>query len=271
MKRWQKKYPPYEGTEPYLYLAFADADEKKVWPVMKALLRRGCRVWYCTGIAGSSRELLHRQDRASGAAWTLLYLTEALVSDKESKSRIMVNQQAKKPIACLDTDGVNRYLAMDIRESTPSIPLHSCKTDREVDAALIRAEGYTQEFIGKPMQVKDPWLGKLTRLFIVLTVLLAGCCLWYFRQTPVYEDTVSFTDPVIREAARTAAGGGILNEEKLQNIQSIYLKEIPESWEDLRLMPDLQEIGISQEAAARADVLPVDAYRIVLYGGLGHE
>ena len=26
MKSWQKRYPPYEGAEPYLYFAFADAD-----------------------------------------------------------------------------------------------------------------------------------------------------------------------------------------------------------------------------------------------------
>lgn len=267
MKNWQGKYPPYEGSEPYLYLAFAGEDARKVWPVMRVLLTRGCRVWYCTGSAGNSQELLHRQERAAGAAWTLLYLTDALMADKESKSRIMVNQKDQKPMTCLDTDGTNRYLAMDLRESTPSIPLYRCKKDAQLDEAMIRAEGYTQDIIGKPVKIKNNWLGKLTGTFLLLTLLLVGCCVLYSQLAPVHEDTVAFADPVIREAVRTAAGGGALSEERLQNIQSIQLTEIPASWSDLSLLPDLQQIEISQSAAIQAENLPLDAYRIVLYGG----
>ena len=54
MKNWQKQYPPYEGGEGYLYFAFADGDAGKVWPVMRTLLQRGVRVWYCGGPAGSA-------------------------------------------------------------------------------------------------------------------------------------------------------------------------------------------------------------------------
>lgn len=268
MKSWQKEHPPYEGTEPYLYMAFADADIRKVWPVMRILLKRGCRVWYCTGPAGNARELLHRQERAAGAAWTLLYLTDALTADKETKSRIMVSQKDKKPITCLDTDGTNRYLAMDIRESTPSIPLYRCKKDVQLEDELIRAEGYTQDIIGKPVKIKNRWLGKLTGTFILLTLLLVGCGYFYYRQAPVHEDTVTFSDPVIREAVRTAAGGGVLSPESLRNIQSLRLRELPESWDDLSMLPDLQQIELSQRAAAQAEELPMDTYRIVLYGGV---
>ena len=267
MKRWQKDYPPYEGTEPYLYLAFADGDAKKVWPVMQLLLKRGCRVWYCTGPAGNSTELLRRQKRASEAAWTLLYLTDGLTADKETKSRIMVNQKEGRPITCLDTDGKNRNLAMDLRESTPSISLLRCKTERALEEALIRAEGYTQDIIGAPVKLKNHWLGKLTGLFAFLTTILVGCCLLYFRQGPVYEGTVTFSDPVIREAVRAAAGGGALNPDSLQTIRVLRLEELPESWEDLSLLPELQQLEIHQNAAVRAEELPLEAYRIVLVGG----
>lgn len=267
MKSWQKKYPPYEGTEPYLYLAFSDADARKVWPVLKVLLERGCRVWYCTGPAGNSQELLHRQERAAGAVWTLLYLSDAMAADKESKSRVMVNQKTQKPITCLDSDGVNRYLAMDIRESTPSIPLYRCKKAEDLDAELIRSEGYSQAFVGTPVKLKDPWLGRLTGLFVLLTLLLAGVCFFLFRQAPVYADTVTFEDPVIREAVRAAAGGGELHPESLQNVRVIRLTEVPENWGDLAMLPDLEQIEIAQEKAVQTEKLPVDTYRIVLYGG----
>ena len=268
MKGWQKNYPPYEGTEPYLYFAFADADAQKVWPVMKVLLKRGCRVWYCTGPAGSSQELLRRQQRASGAAWTLLYLTDALAADKESKSRIMVNQKDQKRITCLKTDDVNRYLAMDIREATPSIPLYHCKKEAELEEALIQAEGYTQNMVGKPVKLKNPWMGKLTALFVLLTVVLIGCCAFYFMKEPVYEDVVVFSNALIREAARAAAGGGPLTPEILEPVQVICLTELPENWDDLSLLPNLQQIHIPQEAVALAEDLPMDTYRIVLDGGV---
>ena len=267
MKSWQKKYPPYEGAEPYLYFAFADADHRKAWSVMKVLLKRGCRVWYCTGPAGDSRELLRRQERAAGAAWTLLYLTDAMTADKEGKSRIMANQKEHKCITCLDTDGINRYLAMDLRESTPRIPLSHCKKDAQLDEALIRAEGYSQDILGKPVKIRSNRLGRLTGTLLILALIMVGCCIFYSRQAPVYADTVTFSDPVIREAVRTAAGGGVLSEESLQNIQSLHLTQLPENWSDLCLLPALQEIVISQDAAVRAEELPLDAYRIVLYGG----
>lgn len=267
MNNWQRKYPPYEGTEPYLYFAFADGDARKAWHIMKILLKRGCRVWYCTGPAGNSQELLHRQARAAGAVWTLLYLTDALTADKDSKSRIMVNQKDQKPILCLDTDGKNRYLAMDIRESTPSIPLYQCKNDGELDDALIRAEGFNQDMIGKPVKIKTGWLGKLTGTFFLLALLLLGGCILYFQKEPVYEDSVAFSDPVIMEAARAAAGGGSLSEDSLKAIQTIRLTNLPGSWEDLTLLPDLQQIELPQEAVMQAEELPLGSYRIVLYGG----
>ena len=53
MKNWMKMVPPYEGAEPYVYCAFAEADAAKIWKLLRPLLERGCRVWYCCGAAGA--------------------------------------------------------------------------------------------------------------------------------------------------------------------------------------------------------------------------
>lgn len=267
MTNWQKKYPPYEGEEPYLYFAFADEDARKAWRVMKVLLARGCRVWYCTGVAGNSRELLRRQERASGAALTLLYLTDALESDKDSKTRIMVNQKDQKALLGLDTDRKNHNLAMDIHESTPSIPLYRLKKDEDLEMELIRAEGFTQNMIGKPVTFRSSWMGKLTGVLLLLTVLLVGGCVLSFQKNRTHGDTVKFSDPVIREAARAAAGGGALTEESVLQIRTIRLKELPESWEDLSLLKDLQAVVLPQEAVVEASELPEGSFRLVLSGG----
>ena len=69
------------------------------------------------------------------------------------------------------------------------------------------------------------------------------------------------------EAARNAAGGGALSEESLTDIQVLRLTQLPESWDDLTMLPALEQIEIPQKAAIQAENLPVDSYRIVLYGG----
>jgi len=267
MINWQKKYPPYEGEEPYLYFAFADGDVRKVWRIMKVLLSRGCRVWYCMGPAGNSRELLRRQARASGAELTLLYLTDALEADKDSKTRIMVNQKDQKALLCLDTDRKNHNLAMDIHESTPSIPLYQLNSDAELEDALIRAKGFTQNVIDKPVAVSGNWMGRLTVIFFLLTALLTVGSILYFQSEQTYDDSIRFSDPVIREAARAAAGGVALTEASVEQIQTIRLEELPESWEDLSLLKDLQTIELPQDAVMEGQELPGSSYRIVLYGG----
>ena len=138
MKSWQKKVPPYEGTEPYLYLAFADADAGKVWGVLRPLLERGCRVWYAAGSAGSPEELLRRQERAGNAALTAVYLSRAVTEDKDTKSAVLANQSMNRPILCLDDDGEDRTLAMGLRETTPHIPVYRYRDKAEAEEELVR-------------------------------------------------------------------------------------------------------------------------------------
>ena len=89
MNNRYKKYPPYEGGEPYLYFAFAEADAGKAWEIMRLLLERGCRVWYCMGPASSPDEVLRRQIRYKGAALTLVYLSDGSCKDPNTKSNVL--------------------------------------------------------------------------------------------------------------------------------------------------------------------------------------
>ena len=79
--KWMKQIPPYEGNQPYLYLAFAEEDSRRVWKLLRPLLARGCRVWYAAGAAGSPEELLRRQERAGNATLTAVYLSRAVTED----------------------------------------------------------------------------------------------------------------------------------------------------------------------------------------------
>ncbi|MBQ3803264.1 MAG: hypothetical protein IJK03_06370 [Oscillospiraceae bacterium] len=272
MKNWQKRYPPYEGSEPYLYFAFAEADSAKAWQIMRILLERGCRVWYGSGPSGNADELLRRQKRAEDANLTLLYLTDAACADKDTKSNILVNQKNGKHILCLDPDGADRRLSMGLYETVPHLPLYRLKSRKEIENAVIRAEGFSQEILGEPVRVEGSGsLGKLTALFCVLAVLLAlasfigGRYLRWFQ--PEVPDEVPFTDPVILSAVRNAARGGAITEDLVSEITVLRLSGMPESWEELEKLPALTTVTLPQQALLEEGTLPDGDITVELTGG----
>ena len=272
MKNWQKRYPPYEGSEPYLYFAFAEADSAKAWQIMRILLERGCRVWYGSGPSGNADELLRRQKRAEDANLTLLYLTDAACADKDTKSNILVNQKNGKHILCLDPDGADRRLSMGLYETVPHLPLYRLKSRKEIENAVIRAEGFSQEILGEPVRVEGGGsLGKLTALFCVLAVLLAlasfigGRYLRWFQ--PEVPDEVPFTDPVILSALRNAARGGAITEDLVSEITVLRLSGMPESWEELEKLPALTTVTLPQQALLEEGTLPDGDITVELTGG----
>ena len=274
MKNWHKYFPPYEGEEPYLYVAFAAADEKKVWKILRPLLERGCRVWYRFGPAGGADNLLHDQERSSGAALTLLYLTDAACADKDTKSNVLVNQKYGRPILCLDPDGTDRRLRMGLREDVLHIPLYELRGSGEIEDAIIHAEGFSQDIIGEPVKIAaGNALGRISMVLCVLAILLAALAFAGFRYfhwfTPDFLDEVALNDPVIVSAVRKAARGSPITEEFANGLIELRLDAMPESWDDLNSLPSLERIEIPQQAIIDGGSLPEGGYTIELSGGDG--
>ena len=272
MSSWWKTIPPYEGEEPYLYFAFAEADAQKVWRYLQPLLERGCRVWYCFGPADSSGELLRRQARSGGAALTLLYLTDAACSDLDTKTNVLVNQKSGRQILCLDPDGTDRRLSMGLREDVPHIPLYTFRSGEEAENAILHAPGFSQEMLGEPVRLKSgSLLKRLSVLCCVLALVLAAVSFAVFRFLPGFRpedrDEVTFADPIVLAAVRKAAGGGAVTEEMLPEIRLLQLDGLPDTWEDLALLPSLERIVLPQQAIRPGSTLPEGDYTLELSGG----
>ena len=273
MKNWQSKVPPYTGDEPYLYFAFAEADSAKVWNIMRPLLARGCRIWYMCGNAGTGEAMLARQACAGDAALTLLYLTDAACADPDTKSFVLVNQKFGRPIIALDPDGVDRRLKFGLRENTPHVPLYKYRTDEEKESAIIHAEGFSQDIIGTPITVSGGSLiGNLSKAFCLVAVLLAIISVvglkFFQKPQPEVEvtDEVTFSDPIILEAVREEADGGVITEELVSDITILHLSDVPENWDELSMFPSLEMIELPQEAVMQTEDLP-DGYTIALSRG----
>ncbi len=272
MKSWQKKYPPYEGDEPYLYFAFAEADSQRAWKVLRLLLARGCRVWYTRGPAGSPEELLRRQARSGSAALTVLYLTDAACADKDTKSNVLVNQKLDRPILCLDPDGTDRRLSMGLREYVPHVPVFPGQSDKETESAIIHAEGFSREVLGDPVKVTGGGVvGTLSAALCILAMLLAVTAFAGYRYLhwfqPEIRDEVVFSDPVLLSAVRDEARGGAITEELTSRITSLSLDGMPESWDELALLPALERVRLPQQALADESELPPGDLTVELRGG----
>ena len=272
MKDSFREFPPYEGDSPYLYFAFAEADSRKVREYLRLLYERGCRVWYSCGIADGPEEVLRRQARYRGAALTLVYLSDEACRDQNTKSSVLVNQKFDGPIICLDPDGRDRVLAMGLRESVPHIPLYRIRSREELEDAIFHAEGFSQELLGEPVKIRrDSILPKLSLVLCALAVVLSVLFFTGVREsvTEVIQltDEVELRDPVLLSAVRKAAEGGAITQELVENLKSIDLSGMPESWDDLALLPSLEEIRIPQEALLGGEPLPEGEYTIILTGG----
>jgi hypothetical protein len=71
----QPPFQAYRGDEPYIFVSYAHADKALVYPEIKALHERGCRIWYDEGMRPAhswSEEIAHA---IGGCAFFIVFMT----------------------------------------------------------------------------------------------------------------------------------------------------------------------------------------------------
>ena len=271
-------YPPYMGAEPYIHLCFSDRDERKVRPLLRQLLLRGCRVWYCVGYSRDRTSGNARSQRMLGAGLTVLFLTDSARRDTELKNQLLVCQKARQPILVLNTDGGDRGLSLGLTGQFSSVTPGTGAS--ELVGAIFHSPYFSQLYRGDPLPVYDRlWLRRISVLLIVLALLLAGGAGAYRYLNPPApppqeevappEDAVLFQDEALREAVRFAIGGGPITEEAVAELESLYLSQLPENPKELALLPRLTTLILSEAAAQGAPEQPelYDSYTLIVAGG----
>ena len=270
-----KRYPAYQGGEPYLYLCFADADAKRVKKLIERMYARGTRVWYCVGKARDLNERREREARMKGAALIVAYLSEAAREDLDFKNAALYCQSCGTPILCVDADKGISALSVGFKEDTPHVGGRGCRSAAAQEEALVRCEGFSQELIGEDRIVPPPLIVKTAAALAVVSVLALAAVLlgsrvfgWFAPDIRSY-DTVVIEDDALRAAVRSAVGGGAITEENTAGLETLRLKELPEDGEELEKLGALTRVEIPQELAPDALWLIDEGYTVVLYGGEG--
>ena len=273
-------YPPYMGAEPYIHLCFSDRDERKVRPLLRRLLLRGCRTWYCVGYSRDRTSGNARSQRMLGAGLTVLFLTANARRDTELKNQLLVCQKEKQPILVLNTDGGDSGLSLGLTGKFSSVTPGTHAS--ELVDAILHSPYFSQLYMGDPLPVFDQlWLKRISTLLIVLALLLAGGAGVYRYLNPPApsaqdeviqpEDAVIFQDETLRAAVRSAVGGGPITEEAVAKLETLYLSQLPESLDELALLPRLTTLILSEAAAQGAPEQPelYDGYTLIVTGGDG--
>ena len=102
MNKPERRCPPYEGSDPYLYLCFAEADSEAVFPLLQYLYERGVRIWYTSGVTDNIEKLKHQHERMKNASLLVIYLTENARRDERVKNSLIYYQSKRKTQAVLE-------------------------------------------------------------------------------------------------------------------------------------------------------------------------
>lgn len=274
-------YPPYQGSEPYLYLCFHKGDGKRVKPLLARLYARGCRVWYSLENPWGQRETRAHDRRVKGAAFMAVYLTQKVLEDKGLSASVQFYQSLDRDAVLLVPDNLppDWELLAARAFRTAAARVRADDTTEALESALIRSEGFSHSLIGKPFH-PAAWVFKRAALASASLILIAALLIFLTRiycpppppppdVTPL-PPAAGITDPVVLSAARDALlikETGFLAQDALAGIKRLQLTGTPETLEDLTLFPDLERLVIPQDCVPLAAQLPRDrAYVIIVYG-----
>lgn len=267
-----RRFPPYAGSDPYLYFCFAERDRETVFPLLEQLFLRGCRIWYSPENTADIGKLNHQQERINNASLVVAYLSENARIDERIKASLLYCQQTK-PVICIDTDDGDNELVFGLTASARHVDGKKGRNIGEVEADLIREEGFSQELIGDPVRNTGSGRKGLTVALITAAAVAAAVMTlqigrqqlgWFPTPSPppsvsaaaetlapsVMPDTVSFDDEELTETLRETLGGGQITEERLGEIKELILKKAGGNLSFLDQLPNLETLKVPQSLAA---------------------
>lgn len=227
--RLLKKYPPYEGEDPYIYYCFSPSDTEKAEELLKRLWQRGCRIWYCIGETSDLKLAAYRHERMTGAGLAVVYVSSGLQRDS-SKRNVMFLQSGGTPVIAVDGEAVTN-LSLGLREQTPHIDATG-GIDYGVESELISSELFSRKYIGVPPE---------KRLSGGIKAILAGSC------------TLAAAACAFFILSYLGLTGAPEVTEDSSAVTVITMNEFPEELSDLQQYACLEKIIVPQSLAATAD------------------
>ena len=249
MRKPERRCPPYEGGDPYLYLCFAEKDREAVFPLLEHLYRRGVRIWYSTETTSNIGKLNRQQERMNGASLVVLYLTENVRRTGSEKNTLLYYQRQGKPVISIDTDGGDNELSVGLTPAAKHIDGQTLRSAEELEAALIRTDGFSQELIGDPPVVKNT-AGRAAAVILAAALLVAGISYYGYKRFGWFVTWImpQPAQAITRELAEELAGSlKVYETEARPNETEEKLKALPDGDPAGKLTGEMKTIREAEE------------------------
>lgn len=235
MKRLEDIYPPYIGSEPFIFLCFEAEDTSAAEPILRRLWQRGCRIWYPPDGA-SERDNQKQIEKAS----LVLVVNTAKFAVSKAKRDMMFLQSRGIPVIvadCVRSDVVST----GEHAGTVHISALNGFTD-SVEAKIITAEGFSQDFIGQRPAMPTP--GWIKGVFTAMAVMVVAAALFLGLNI----------------------AGIVRPRQEPDEVRTLSLDHVPDDPKELEQYPNLDTVIIPQSEAGKAEAL-LDRYTVVLGKG----
>jgi dienelactone hydrolase len=83
-----KPFPAYAGDEPYVFVCYAHADRKSVYPEIRLLRDQGFNIWYDEGITPGAEFPEYLGKRILGASLVLFYVSPRSVNSRHCRDEV---------------------------------------------------------------------------------------------------------------------------------------------------------------------------------------
>ena len=112
------RVPPYEGSEPYIFISYSHKDTDRVMPVIRSLNENGFRVWYDEGIDPGSEWPESIAAHLAGSTVCMYFISENSLASSNCKRE--VNFALSKEIGFLSValEKVNMSLGLELQISS---------------------------------------------------------------------------------------------------------------------------------------------------------
>lgn len=99
-KEPEPPFAPSEAANP-VFVSYAHTDKAIVYPELVRLKEHGCELWYDHGIQPTAEWMTVLGEKVAASKAVLVFLTPASVISDSVKSEIVVAQNLKRPIVCV--------------------------------------------------------------------------------------------------------------------------------------------------------------------------
>jgi dienelactone hydrolase len=174
-----KPFPAYEGSDPYVFVCYAHADAKIVYPELAWLREQGVNVWYDEGISAGAEFPERLGNAILGASLILFYASPNSVQSRHCRDEVYFGIDKGKPVLALHISAAEMPAGLALSTGTTQALLRYELRQAEYRRKLLNAiAGLSKAAIDPVTRSKSaatPWQrlqSGLRRHAMPLTILL---------------------------------------------------------------------------------------------------